>query len=232
MANSTYTSIMRGFQQKYQNISIVKVDPARIPAALPKNRYRIMFRIYNKETKTQRQCKACKNSYHRNHLNRDCPFNQNNIFYIFSQLGIKPDPANLNIYTRDFSRRIELPTYPQTFKEYHWEMNLDDYNKSECFIPLTPVLNRKKIKITKSREKQQLEHFKKVGLIKTPECMICCEDIPIEQIYFSEKCKCNYIYCNTCWHGLKEVREGVKQCPQCRVETTAPIQPTTRSVAL
>ena len=105
-------------------------------------------------------------------------------------------------------------------------MNIDDYNKSLCYTSLlreNPLKKNSPEKTHKSREQLQLALLKKAGLIKTPECMICCTDIPVEKIYVSEKCKCNYIYCNTCWNNLKEVRHGVKQCPQCRVETTAPI---------
>ena len=224
MANSTYTSIMRGFQLKYQNISIVKVDPARIPSALPKNRYIIMFRIYKKETKTQRQCKACKNSYHRNHLNRDCPFNQNNIFYIFSELGIKPNAANLNMYIRDFSRRVEFPTYPPRYKEYHWEMNLNDYNiptfeeKRTSFLDYNKKLSKAKDELSKLRNEKK--YLKKNNLIKdTVECSLCLEDVSVDNLY-KDQCDCKYMYCKACYDRLPKVYDNnhklVRKCPSCR----------------
>ena len=233
--NSTYASILKGFQVKHRNISISE-DTGRIPP----NKFTIMFRIYYKETKTQGQCKACKSSYHKTHLNGDCPFNQNNIFYIFSELGIKPNAANLNMYIRDFSRNVELPIYAytgeviHTYKKYHWEMNLDDYNKEHKknrssawldFIGLHKKLSKVTDEVSKLRnEVSKLRNEKKYliknNLVKdTVECSLCLENVSVDNLY-KDQCDCKYMYCKACYDRLPKVYDNnhklVRKCPSCR----------------
>jgi hypothetical protein len=190
------------------------------------------------------KCKCCQSPSHSRYSHKSCLLNIKNITTIFARCGFKLNLDNIITFTALWEQRVEQLIELRYGRNYllaqeggiWWgndivmtddntlllniSLNSRDFDK----LDIRPNRPTQRVVIREnSRDTVQLNKLKKAGLVQDTECQLCCEKVPLDQIYLSKKCKCSYIYCNTCWHHLPEIREGVKQCPSCRVEIKAPL---------
>ena len=174
-----------------------------------------IFNIYFKSLSTtvNRNNKVCKcgSNFHLTRKSKDCPINKSNIMRIFNILNIKFTYWNVASFVYD----IRNHSSNESFNTIKIIISKTNYS--------TKVINNDEVSILKEKilklENERKYLIKNELIVENAECGICCETVPIDNLYKSE-CDCKYKYCKPCHQKLPKVYNNqhklVTRCPTCR----------------